>query len=131
MRTYARIEEQRVVEIVSLNVVPSVIYHPALEWIDITSLSTPPEIGYIYSNGAFSAPVKKSVNDALIATMKFTLLIEEATKKITPLQDAVDIGIATEDEVERLGEWKKYRVLLSRIDIESGSEIQWPDKPAL
>ncbi|MEF4955483.1 tail fiber assembly protein, partial [Escherichia coli] len=40
---------------------------------------------------------------------------------------AVDAGIATEDETAALSEWKKYRVLLMRVDT---SKPEWPEKPA-
>lgn len=51
---------------------------------------------------------------------------------ITPLQDAVDIDEATEDEVAALKAWKKYRVLLSRVPEQSGypGAIDWPAPPA-
>ena len=129
MKNYARIEEQRVVEMVSLSVEPSTIYHPSLEWVDITSSSSPPEIGYIYSDGIFTAPVIEPENAILIAEMTFNVLMQDATKSIAPLQDAVDINMATEDEFARLAEWKKYRVLLSRVNTKKAPDIDWPVKP--
>ncbi|MCL0015443.1 MULTISPECIES: tail fiber assembly protein [unclassified Providencia] len=56
-------------------------------------------------------------------------LLNEATAAIAPLQDAVDLGIATDEEREQLREWKESRVLLSRVDISSASDIIWPEKP--
>ncbi len=53
-------------------------------------------------------------------------LLQMASGKIAPLQDAVDLGIATDDEKARLDEWKKYRVLVNRVDI---SNPDWPQKP--
>ncbi|EAO9298393.1 tail fiber assembly protein, partial [Salmonella enterica] len=41
-------------------------------------------------------------------------LLQMASEKIAPLQDAVDLDIATDDEKAQLDEWKKYRVLLMR-----------------
>lgn len=54
-----------------------------------------------------------------------------ADHAITPLQDAVDIGEATADEEAQLIEWKKYRVLLNRVDKQSGYPltIDWPSRP--
>ncbi|EJZ7019556.1 tail fiber assembly protein [Salmonella enterica] len=54
-------------------------------------------------------------------------LLQMASGKIAPLQDAVDLGIATDDEKAQLDEWKKYRVLVSRVDT---SNPDWPDVPA-
>ncbi|MGO3014227.1 MAG: tail fiber assembly protein [Hafnia alvei] len=57
-------------------------------------------------------------------------LMAEANQKITPLQDASDLDIATEDELAQLKAWKTYRVLLSRVDISSAPDIDWPPLPA-
>ncbi|EAA8665584.1 tail fiber assembly protein, partial [Salmonella enterica] len=54
-------------------------------------------------------------------------LLQMASGKIAPLQDAVDLGIATDDEKAQLDEWKKYRVLVNRVDT---TNPDWPQKPA-
>ncbi|MFH2432176.1 tail fiber assembly protein [Citrobacter freundii] len=56
-------------------------------------------------------------------------LLAMAASKIAPLQDAVDLDIATEEEAALLLAWKKYRVLLSRIKAEDAPNIKWPSKP--
>ncbi|RAW87270.1 tail fiber assembly protein [Photorhabdus laumondii] len=56
-------------------------------------------------------------------------LIAEATNQIAPLQDAVDLGIATEEEKIALLAWKEYRVILNRIDVSQVMDIDWPEKP--
>ncbi|EDR4002180.1 tail fiber assembly protein [Salmonella enterica] len=53
-------------------------------------------------------------------------LLQTAAEKIAPLQDAVDLEIATDDEKVQLDEWKKYRVLVSRVDT---TNPDWPDVP--
>ncbi|ECI1065667.1 tail fiber assembly protein [Salmonella enterica] len=53
-------------------------------------------------------------------------LLQTAAEKIVPLQDAVDLEIATDDEKVQLDEWKKYRVLVSRVDT---TNPDWPDVP--
>jgi len=52
-----------------------------------------------------------------------------ATDKITMLDDAVSLGMATEDESASLLAWKAYRVQLSRVDLETAPEIDWPLAP--
>lgn len=52
--------------------------------------------------------------------------LSEATMKINILQDAVELNIATDEEVENLKQWKQYRVLLNRIDINVAPDIAWP-----
>ncbi|OFB47490.1 hypothetical protein BA187_19420 [Serratia marcescens] len=53
----------------------------------------------------------------------------EAAEAIAPLQDAVEFGDATEAEKAALTEWKKYRLALSRIDVNQAPDISWPTRP--
>ncbi|ADO10843.1 Tail fiber assembly protein from lambdoid prophage [Pantoea vagans C9-1] len=129
MKTYARIENQRVAEIVALNVKPEKLYHPSLVWVDITALPEQPDINYRYIDGLFTTPVKEAENAVLIASSRLAAEMDEANRAIAPLQDAVDICIATDDEIARLAEWKRYRVELSRIDTSKAPDIEWPVKP--
>lgn len=56
-------------------------------------------------------------------------LLAEATVIIAPLQDAAELEIATDDELKRYAEWRKYRVRLSRVDVSSAPDIAWPAAP--
>ena len=58
-------------------------------------------------------------------------LMAEANQKITPLQDAVDLGMATEAEDVSLTAWRTYRVLLSRVDTSAAPDVDWPEHPAV
>lgn len=49
-----------------------------------------------------------------------------ADSEIAWRQDAVDAGIATDEETAALAEWKKYRVLLMRVDT---AKPVWPTPP--
>ena len=60
------------------------------------------------------------------ATEQKESLLALAASKIAPLQDAVDLDIATKAEVELLLAWKKCRVLLNRVDT---SKPEWPPLP--
>lgn len=53
-----------------------------------------------------------------------------AVNAIATLDDAVNMEMATEEETALLAEWKKYRVLLSRIDVSTAPDITWPVAPA-
>ncbi|NBB57637.1 tail fiber assembly protein [Pantoea vagans] len=129
MKTYARIENQLVAEIVALNVKPEKLYHPSLIWVDITALPEQPDVNYRYSDGVFAAPVTEAENAVLIASSRLAAEMDMANRTIAPLQDAVDISIATDDETTRLSEWKRYRVELSRIDTSKAPDITWPVRP--
>ncbi|MGL4860499.1 MAG: tail fiber assembly protein [Enterobacteriaceae bacterium] len=63
------------------------------------------------------------------ASEEKTHLLLQADMTIRILQDAVDLGIATDDEAAQLIAWKRYRVLLSRVDTSSAPDILWPVPP--
>ena len=64
------------------------------------------------------------------AESKKSRLMQMANAEVAPLQDAVDLDIATGDEQALLLKWKKYRVLLNRVNPENAPDIIWPDIPA-
>ncbi|WP_226342965.1 tail fiber assembly protein [Pseudomonas putida] len=55
-----------------------------------------------------------------------------ADAAIAPLQDAIDLDMATNEEAALLTEWKRYRVLLSRLPDQADypANIEWPAPPA-
>ncbi|MCT9014628.1 tail fiber assembly protein [Cupriavidus gilardii] len=55
-------------------------------------------------------------------------LLAEAAERMAPLQDAVDLGMATEEEQARLLQWKQYRIALSRLDL-TLAPVPWPGTP--
>ncbi|MDK1707005.1 tail fiber assembly protein [Serratia marcescens] len=65
-----------------------------------------------------------------VATEEKARLMAEATAAIVPLQDAVDTGIATEEETQQLTAWKTYRALLSRVNPDDAPNLTWPKKPS-
>ncbi|HEY3591918.1 MAG TPA: tail fiber assembly protein [Buttiauxella sp.] len=65
---------------------------------------------------------------AVANTIK-TKLMDVANAAIAPLQDAVDLGIANDDEAALLLEWKKYRVFLNRTDTTTAPVTGWPVPP--
>ncbi|MEM7922875.1 tail fiber assembly protein [Morganella morganii] len=64
------------------------------------------------------------------AEEKKQYLLSEATAAIAPLQDAVDLDMATPEEEALLKAWKKYRVLVNRVDTSLGAAAVWPTPPA-
>ncbi len=53
-------------------------------------------------------------------------LLQMASEKIAPLQDAVDLDEATDKEKASLLAWRKYRVQVNRVDT---LKPVWPEKP--
>ncbi|WP_312630942.1 tail fiber assembly protein [Pantoea piersonii] len=93
--------------------------------------------GYSYGEGSFTPP--QPTEEELQAqkqlmilnnTGKKESLMELAGNKIGVLQDAVDLEMATDEESAELPLWKKFRVLVSRIDANVSTEITWPDLPS-
>lgn len=90
-------------------------------------------IGWIYAAGQFSTPSvpgKSHEERVTAAEAEKQSLLNGATATIAPIQDAVDLGIATPDEVTQLTAWKTYRVLLNRVDTSTAPDIDWPEMPA-
>jgi Caudovirales tail fibre assembly protein. len=60
-------------------------------------------------------------------TMKNSL-INEANEKIAILQDIIDLDMQESNEDEQLKQWKKYRILVTRVDT-SDVNVVFPEKP--
>ncbi|KAF1043071.1 MAG: hypothetical protein GAK35_02391 [Herbaspirillum frisingense] len=58
-------------------------------------------------------------------------LLEIAALRIAPLQDAVDLDMATEDDKAQLILWKQYRVALNRVTQQADypDAVAWPLAP--
>ncbi|MGT3269570.1 tail fiber assembly protein [Yersinia enterocolitica] len=56
-------------------------------------------------------------------------LLNEANTKIQILQDSIELGLGTESTEAKLLAWRRYRVLLDRVDISTAPNIEWPEKP--
>ncbi|HBB5094770.1 tail fiber assembly protein [Escherichia coli] len=73
-------------------------------------------------------PPPTAEEQAITAGMQQQSLLSRASREIQWRQDAVDADIVTEKELNELKEWKHYRVLLMRVDIEI-EDIAWPKLP--
>ncbi|OBY36422.1 tail fiber assembly protein [Providencia rettgeri] len=78
---------------------------------------------------AIAQPKQSKTQLISYADEKKSILLAEATESIAPIQDALDLGIATDKELKQLNTWKQYRVDLNRIDTASAPDIAWPEKP--
>lgn len=142
MSTFARMDSGLVVEIIEPyfsedgTAVPIEELYTSefvAELVDITDLSPKPVQGWTYDGTKFSTPVPWQPAPAEVlasntATRDYFLTV--ASLAVAPLQDAVDLGEATDDEVVLLKKWKQYRVAVNRIDL-TVTNPQWPDYPTL
>lgn len=63
------------------------------------------------------------------ANRKLTELRAKADAEILPLQDAVDLAMASAEDAALLNEWKAYRLALYRLDTSEPESIVWPLLP--
>ncbi len=63
------------------------------------------------------------------AKQKQTELLRQANETLSLLQDSVDLEVATKEEEAALLEWKRYRVLLNRVNTLQTPDIEWPEQP--
>ncbi|WP_338885531.1 tail fiber assembly protein [Xenorhabdus sp. TH1] len=64
-----------------------------------------------------------------IAKRQKSRLMEIANSTVAPLQDVVDLNMATTAETSALTAWHKYRMLLNQVDCATAPDIQWPEQP--
>ncbi|WP_272537848.1 tail fiber assembly protein [Providencia sp. PROV193] len=69
---------------------------------------------YLFMDGKIERLTLSYEEEVAIAESKKQTLLSEANNAIAPLQDAVDLGIATDEEREQLRAWKEYRVNVNR-----------------
>ncbi|MBT1752889.1 tail fiber assembly protein [Enterobacter hormaechei subsp. xiangfangensis] len=71
----------------------------------------------------------KIAADVKNAELKKAELLIMAGAIISPLQDAVELCIADNEESNLYNAWRKYRVLLNRVDPLLGPNLVWPEQP--
>ncbi|MDU3078337.1 MAG: tail fiber assembly protein, partial [Mixta calida] len=67
--------------------------------------------------------VRTAEDDIAEAEAKKAELRLMADSKIAPLHDAVSLGIATDEETASYDNWRKFRVLLNRVDTAIAPDI--------
>jgi hypothetical protein len=55
-RIYARVDGGAVMEMFATTGDITTMFHPSLTWVEITSISPQPQVGWSYAAGVFSAP---------------------------------------------------------------------------
>jgi len=89
-------------------------------------------IGGTFVDGKYTAPVPEKPSDSELMAINIQTklaLMMQASERVSILQDAVDLDMATDLEKENIILWKRYRVILSRIDANLSSSVSWPKEP--
>lgn len=96
---------------------------------------SPVSSGYSYLGGTFEAPPQISPPPVTAPQVlaERSGRLTAATREIDPLQDLVDLGEASEDDEDKLLEWKQYRVAVSKVQTQPGfpESVEWPAAPAI
>lgn len=76
-------------------------------------------------------PEPTQAEQAALALAERDRLLSRASLRMAPLQDAIDLGRATQEEVASLTLWKQYRVDLNRIEQQEAfpKHVKWPVAP--
>ncbi|UYB71627.1 tail fiber assembly protein [Aeromonas veronii] len=94
------------------------------------TLLSPTSTHDVWDNDKWVADPDAEAAAALAAaTATRAAMLAEANQHIDVLGDAVELGIATEDELAAYNNWRRYRVELMRLDL-IVTPIAWPIKPA-
>ncbi|WP_433736414.1 tail fiber assembly protein [Pseudomonas putida] len=98
-----------------------------------------PTADYIWSQDAWEFDQATADANAISAQMavekdvlsQLDQYLAEATLRMGPLQDRVDLGIATGEQSEQLNAWKRYRIELSEVPQQAGWPwtMEWPVTP--
>ncbi|WP_312773361.1 tail fiber assembly protein [Atlantibacter hermannii] len=89
-------------------------------------------IGWLYDGETFTPPPVAPPSHAQLvaaAEQEKQYKLTVANNQIAPLQDAVDLDMATEQEEADLLAWKKYRIQVNRVNTDTAPDINWPAKP--
>lgn len=96
------------------------------------TLDPPPGPFHVWVSGSWALDsVAQTQAKAVEVLTERDSRLAVAAIRIAPLQDAQDLGVATEEETAALLNWKRYRVDLNRIEQQGGYplSVAWPSPP--
>lgn len=101
--------------------------------VDVSALTrnAPPDRTSMLVNGAWVPdPVKVAAAGKAKADADVAAGMVEAARQIAVLQDAVDLGMATDQEAQAYTDWRRYRVLISRVQSDPAyPNVTLPEQP--
>ncbi|HAJ7096800.1 TPA: capsid protein [Escherichia coli] len=83
-------------------------------------------VKWMFKDGAVVKRIYTADEQQQQAESQKAALLSEAENVIQPLERAVRLNMATEEERTRLESWERYSVLVSRVDT---ANPEWPQKP--
>lgn len=141
MRTFARVDGGVVMELFPTPDYPKelipddgdirALFHPEITWVETTDEEVKPAPGWKYSAGKFSEPepYRKSPEETLSENKSVRdAMLDAATRLVNPLSDAVDAGVATDEERQSLSSLRSFRIEVNRVDL-TQENPNWPAFP--
>lgn len=107
------------------------LYPVGLTVVEVDSLPDGCDIfgDWVYKNGRVTPREIPQHEVEENARKKKESLISSVTRTLAPLQDAKELGVATDKEIDELNELMLYRIALNRVDTSQGKDIEWPQSP--
>ena len=94
---------------------------------DITANRRADDSGkWMFKDGAVVKRIYTADEQQQQAESQKAALLSEAESVIQPLERAVRLNMATDEERTRLEAWERYSVLVNRVDT---AKPEWPQKP--
>ncbi|HBN0982776.1 TPA: tail fiber assembly protein [Escherichia coli] len=94
---------------------------------DITANRRADDSGkWMFKDGAVIKRIYTADEQQQLAESQKATLLSEAESVILPLERAVRLNMATDEERSRLEAWERYSVLVSRVD---PANPEWPEMP--
>ncbi len=81
---------------------------------------------WMFKDGAVIKRIYTADEQQKLAELHKAALLSEAESVILPLERAVRLNMATDEERSRLEAWERYSVLVSRVD---PANPEWPEMP--
>ncbi|EFD1606335.1 TPA: tail fiber assembly protein [Escherichia coli] len=81
---------------------------------------------WMFKDGAVVKRIYTADEQQQQAESQKAALLSEAESVIQPLERAVRLNMATDEERTRLESWERYSVLVNRVDT---AKPEWPQKP--
>lgn len=91
-------------------------------------IAVAPEADCYWHKGKWVVLPLSETTAVVEASARKTGLLKRASEAIAILLDAYELGMTTEEEERTLQAWRKYRVLVSRVDVMKPA-IEWPEVP--
>ena len=80
----------------------------------------------MFKDGAVIKRIYTADEQQQLTELQKATLLSEAESVILPLERAVRLNMATDEEHSRLEAWERYSALVSRVDT---AKPEWPQKP--